>query len=470
VFLLSLSMTGFSLVARRQLAGLGGIVDEWFVVGLNLRAFGSLGIQKGRPDVVLAPGYPVFVAGVAALAGGPASTTPDYVDRCVRAVFLAQALLLAGAASMTFLWLSRHVRTSIALALALALGTSPYAVILAGMLHYDILHIFCLIASCWCWQWALDDPRRRPMPMLCSGLLWGATTLVRAVTLALPPFALAALLVRERRGLRPALARCGLLTLGMLLVIGPYTLRNHRVTGRWVAVNAEGWMALWGSSVRELPIDPNHYNWGLLYPEPFMDVFSAVTGRAAYSRAAFIDHNLELEDAFREKAISNIRERPLVYLRNCVRSFVTFNAHINSVFIAVFKHVQRPGTWPRQDWFRPGQPQEFEGKGAASAFAAFIALLSLLAAGGAWLVARPAGAWTLAPGFAYLAICAAHTAVYMDLMYYYVKLPFLFVFAGSLLDSAAGRRLGTRLNAGALGAAIVLAFSLAVSLLVFAKT
>jgi hypothetical protein len=465
-FLVSLSMSGFSLVGRRQLAGLGGIVDEWFLVGLNMRVSGTLGIQAGRPDVVLAPGYPLFVAAVAAVVGNPRSLTPEYVERCVRAVFLAQALLLAGAASMIFLWISRHVGAGIALAMALAFGTNPYPLILTGLLHYDVLHMFCLVASCWCWQWALDDAGRHPMPMLCAGLLWGVTTLVRTVTLVLPLFAFLALALRERRGLRQALARCGLLTLGMLLVIGPYTLRNRHVTGRWVAVNAEGWMAIWGSSVRTFATDPNHYNWGLLYPEPFMDVFTAVTGQASYSRAAFIDHNLALEDAFRREAMSNIRQRPLVYLGNCVRSFVTFNTRINSVFIKVFRHVQRPHTWPAQEWFRVGHPQEFEGAGAALAFSAFIALLTTLAVAGAWLAVRQRLAWALAPGFAYLTICAAHTVVYMDLMYYYVKLPFLFIFAAPFLDWAARRRSGTRLTAGDLGAGIVLASSLALSFFV----
>jgi len=461
-------MSGFSLVARRQLEGLGGLVDEWFFVGMNLRISGTLGILPGQADVVLAPGYPIFVSAVAALAGRPADTS-GYFVRCLDTLFLAQALLLAGAAAMLFLWLSRRVAGGVALASALVLGTNPYCVLLTGLLHYDVLHIFCLVATCWVWQLALDDPGRRPTRMLWSGLLWGVSTLIRPVTLVFPPFALAALLVRERGSMGRALARCSLLVLGMVVVIGPYTLRNHRVTGRWVAVNAEGWMAVWASTVRELEIDPNHYRWGELYADAFMPVFTRVTGQPTYTRAAFIAHNLDLEDAFRREAISNIRERPTVYLRNCARSFTSFNLQINSVFVKAFRHIQQRAVWPRQDWFTVGHPQNFGGSVGADAFSAFTALLTVLAFGGVWLALRRGDAWVLAPGSAYLAICAAHTVVYMDLMYYYVKLPFLAIFAAVLLDGLGGRRLAAPLTAASLGALILLSLSSTVSFLVFSN-
>jgi hypothetical protein len=463
VLLASLLASGFSQVFRHQLGGLGGLVDEWFLVGLNLRISGTLGIEPARPDVVLAPGYPIFVAGVAEIVGHADRLTPGYVGRCVRALFLSQAVLLAGASSMLFLWLSRRVAPGVALVLALVLGTNPYPVILTGLLHYDILHIFCLVAGCWAWDGALADTLRRRLPMIATGLIWGASTLVRPLTLIFPPFALGALLVRERLRLGAALARCSWLVLGMALVVGPYTVRNHRLTGRWVAVNAEGWMAVWGSTVRELAMHPNHYNWGELYPEPFMEVFGAVTRQSHYSRPAFIDHNLALEDAFRNEALSNIRERPLVYLRNCLRSLVTLNLHINSVFVKVFQHIQEAGVQPAQDWFRVGYPQDFFDPLAAEATAAFVALLTALAAGGLLISLRRGEAWVLAPASVYAAICAAHALTYMDLMYYYVKFPFLLVFAAPLLG---GMR---RPSLGAVAAGVVLASSLLLSVLVFLR-
>jgi hypothetical protein len=469
VFLASLSTSGFSLAQRNQLAGLGGLVDEWFLVGLNLRVHGNLGIQPSRPDVVLAPGYPIFVAGVAALVGHPERVNPRYFVRCMSALFLAQALLLAGASSMLFLWLRQSVATWTAFALALVLGTNPYTVILTGLLHYDILHIFCLVAGCWVWQRALDDPLRGSIPMILSGLIWGACTLVRPLTLILPLFALGALLIRERPSVRPALTRCAWLVLGMLLVVGPYTVRNRRVTGRWIPVNAEGWMAVWGSTERELGVHPNHYNWGELYPEPFMEVFRAVTGQSSYNRAAFIDHNLELEDAFRERALSNIRKHPLVYLRNCVRSLVTLNLQINSVFIEVFQHIQQPGVWPLQDWFRVGHPQDFHDPLAAEAFSVWVGLLEILAAGGVILSVRRGETWPLAAATVYATICAAHAVTYMDLMYYYVKLPFIIVFAAPLLDGMRRPVLRSTTPLGAVAAAALLGFSLLLSFVVLSS-
>jgi hypothetical protein len=350
---------------------------------------------------------------------------------------------------------------------ALILGTNPYPVILTGLLHYDVFHIFCLVASCRVWQWALEDPGERPDPMIWSGLFWGACTLVRPLTLVFPPFALAAILLRGQRSLRRGLLRFAALTLGMIVVIAPYTLRNHRVTGRWVPVNAEGWMALWGSTVREFGMHPNHYNWGQLYPDAFMGVFGPVTGESVYSRAAFIDNNLALEDAFRERAIWNIRQHPLVYLRNGIRSLLTLNLQINSVLIKIFQHIQQPGVWPSQDWFRIGHPQDFYDPLAARILSVLVGLLTLLAACGAVLGIRQREAWAVATGSVYLAICVAHTLSYMDLMYYYVKFPFLLVFAAGLLDRLRGAAPYSRASLGGVLASLLLALSLFLSLVVF---
>jgi len=57
----------------------------------------------------------------------------------------------------------------------------------------------------------------------------------------------------------------------------------------------------------------------------------------------------------------------------------------------------------------------------------------------------------------------------MDLMYYYVKFPFLLIFTAVLLEGLGRRPVRARLTVGTLAAASVLAFSLVLSFLVFWK-
>ncbi|MFI5183625.1 MAG: hypothetical protein ACHQNV_04440, partial [Vicinamibacteria bacterium] len=87
LFLLSLAVSGRSLTTHRQLAGLGGMVDEWFAVGLNYRVYGTLGIEPRRSDVTLSPGYPLFVAAVASAVGDPPVVTRQYFFRSMDAAF-----------------------------------------------------------------------------------------------------------------------------------------------------------------------------------------------------------------------------------------------------------------------------------------------------------------------------------------------------------------------------------------------
>jgi hypothetical protein len=58
----------------------------------------------------------------------------------------------------------------------------------------------------------------------------------------------------------------------------------------------------------------------------------------------------------------------------------------------------------------------------------------------------------LVPGLVYLCFCLAHSLTYMDLMYYYIKMPFLYIFSGYLVN-AVDRKLiiipiaGTKISA-----------------------
>lgn len=407
VFLATLLVGLASLRLDRQLGLLFGLTDEWFSLGLALRATGTLGFDS-QPSVLRPPGYPAFVAAVAWLSG--ADPGP------VAGVMLAQCVLLALSAALLTLWSSRFLKPLAATAAGLLFGINPYSIVLIGLLNYSVLHLLAVIVACALLHAALETPDAR-RPMALAGAAWGLAALVRPTSLLAPAVLLLALRALLRLSWRRALQATLVFAAAMLGVIAPWTLRNYRVTGRLVPVNAQGQTALWGSTVIRFGLDPNHFHWRRLYADHFLPVFARVTGEPEYSYATYVRNNLALEDAFGGAARANLRAQPGVYAFNVARSFVAFGAHINSMLIDVFRVLQTG----RLGW-------------TGRAFEAYFGTLTLFAALGLGLALARRDPGLAAPLVGLLSFWVAHTLVYMDLMYYYVKLPFVFVFAFSFVS------------------------------------
>ncbi|MBI3267908.1 MAG: glycosyltransferase family 39 protein [Planctomycetes bacterium] len=426
-----LAVSSFSHLHNRQLGALGGMTDEWFDLGMNLRLHGSLAIGDALPVLLRPPGYPAFIAavvpGYARLEAATEAERAAHSDRCRGAVQAAQSVLLALSSALLFLWLRGRLRPALAALAALLFGTNPYAVLLTGLLHYDVLHIFFIIGCGYALDRAVEARARPGLAIFFAGAAWGLATLVRPVTLLLPLFVLGALLLRFRPDTRKGL-RLGLLFgLGMALAIAPWTLRNFRQTGRLVLVNAQGWTAFWGATVKPLPIDPNRFLWYRVYPESYAPVFERATGRS-YSYEELIRSALPVEDAFRAEALANVARDPACYAGNVATSLLAFNVGINSVFVEVFQRLQRTPDPPSREWFRPGSDQTFLRTGAGTVFAWWT--YALTACGLFGLVRGLASrdpTWLVA-GAIYGCLCVAHAVTWMDLMYYYVKFPFLLLF------------------------------------------
>jgi len=457
--LVGTAVLGLAVVTLRLLHPLGEAwnPDEWYMLGANLAVHGTLGIGDS-PTVFRPPGYPAFIALVLeAVTGGARAVTPALVWGTRPAVALAQALALALAAAGAFLWWRTRLGPAIAAAAALALVANPYTLALVGLPHYALVHLALLVLG----TWALAEGLRRgAVALAAAGILWGAITLLRPITLPLPAVVLVLLWAQGRRG--RALARGGLgFALGFTLAVVPWTIRNYDVRGRFIPVNAQAWTVLWAASLKPLPIHPNHFNWYAVAPE-YEAVFRRVTGEPGYSYAALYSHDVALEDAFRAEALRNLESRPGVYLGNVARATGALLFGTSRLPITLLVALQRPGAHLEDAWFAPGNPQDFDFSWAATAFVWLQTALVPLAAFGLFVGARGRDPFLLAPAGVAFCVLAAHALTYMDLFYYYVRAPFLFLLAfyglARLRERARGGARGPwpTLAALGLGAAFVL--------------
>jgi hypothetical protein len=248
-------------------------------------------------------------------------------------------------------------------------------------------------------------------------------------------------------------------------VIAPWTLRNYALSGQIVPVSGQTWMNVWAATVRPAPAQPNHYRWKTIR-DRLMPLLKRVPSERLRTDPESVADNLAVESELREVVLRNLRRRPGVYLGNVWRSFVTFNLDINSVMLKVYQRVQVPGR-PLGDWYWPGDPQEFYPGHAQRAFAVLMAALTALGAFGLVLAARERALALLAPAAVYLCFLTAHALTWMDLMYYYVKVPFVLAFAFFLVDRAyavpVGRRAGRVLSLGAVLTGILTAWNVALA-------
>jgi len=453
LFTLTLSVAAFSVQQRRPLGDVARLTDEWYVLGLNLATVGTLGLED-EPILLRPPGYPFFIAAALRLvAGKPQALNWGYWERGLHAVYLAQAFVLAATAAVLYLWQARFLRRSVAVTAALAFGLNPYSVVLTGLLHYDVLHLFFLVSGGWALgsAFAATAPVRS-WPWLRAGLVLGLATLVRPVTLLLPALVLLALWARRGSSRRSALRPAALFAAGLVIVVAPWTVRNYAVSGRVIPVNDQAWAAIWGSTTKPLGIHPNHYKWASLRTE-LSQVFLRVSGRSDFDYVAYVRSGEAYEAAFREEALRNLRRSPGVYLQNAVSGLLAYGLHINSVFIKAFQYKQTAGVPAETSWFVIGHPQDFYPGGASTTFSAYAFLMTALAGGGIVVACKGRDSRALGPGMVFACLALAHAISYMDLMYYYQRLPFLFMFSSFLVEWSQDRelrlpRLGWRIPLG----------------------
>ena len=188
-------------------------------------------------------------------------------------------------------------------------------------------------------------------------------------------------------------------------------------------------MAIWGSTVLEFDRTPNHYKWWEVWYSEGLPLYKQITNEQEFTYHSRVANVFLMEEKFKQAAIDNLKENPGIYLGNVFTNFITLQLDINSVYIKIYQFIQKRGNKFQKHWFAVGDKQEFHDSKSADSFDLFSALLALLSLGGIVLGIKNKDAFLLVPGAVYLCVCFAHTITYMDMMYYYMKVPFLFIFS-----------------------------------------
>ena len=203
-------------LSRSIAAGHGFVYDEEMLKG-PVQPFGR------------APGYPFFLA----LTGGGAGIATS-VPASVK---VAQAFVGALGVIVMALIASELAGRRAARAAALITALYPPLVFIAGYAFSEALFWPLGLLT----AWAIDrvTSTGRPGLAVASGIIAGLAILVRPGLLLFLPLAGVWLLLR--RGLGVAMA----LTLGVVLTLGPWTIRNYIHDGRLVLVASEGGITFW---------------------------------------------------------------------------------------------------------------------------------------------------------------------------------------------------------------------------------
>jgi hypothetical protein len=249
---------------------------------------------------------------------------------------------LLGLAVLLFLLLARRDPAGGFLVGALMFA-NPLSVVLAGALGYALLDVALILLGTLALAAATRDPTP-PRSALVAGLVFGLAALVRPVTLAVPGSVAA---LEWLGGLWAAGWRLlAWLSLGMLAIVGPYLLRNHSVSGRFVPVSAQAGFNLWASSVGKRGADDPFVSWRSVWEGEGMRIYSRVTGEKEYSLAVLTANAVRLNDEFGREAIRNVRRDPGTYAANVANNLWRFPLDTTAWW------------WRRFAWENAGHPMQ----------------------------------------------------------------------------------------------------------------
>nr|CAI78515.1 hypothetical protein [uncultured bacterium] len=493
VFLITLFVSLLSINHYEQLGRMSGLTEEYTDVAKYLLEYGMEYPHDEIQYVYRPPGYIFFLKTILRFPSHIPRTDGKELEQAIehfkmipewrstpvfelenKLIFAAQAVFFGGSALVLFLLLCRFSSLRQAFLLAIAYGLNVYLIILVGMYHYSVVHLFFVMLSCYVTVLALEKKEAQTALLLLSGIFWGLTTLIRPTTLILPVFFLVFLVFYFKKDTKKIVPSIMMFSLGMLLAVFPQTCKNYSKTHRIIPVNAQTWIVLWANTVEQGKVSQNHANWWSIWSSKGMPIYQRVTNKESYYFLNIIKYNMELEDAFKAETIKNLKHQPQVLVKNLMRNFGSFFMNINSVTINIFQALQEKdsSSVDMLEWVRPGHPQGFYPPHAQRLFEGLHFYLLFLSGFGTYFAFLKKEKTVLFLFCVFLCFAIAHTITAVGFMYYYIKMPFLILLSGYTIVCATQSKLtfwpkSVLLNYGNLALVILLSLEFILLYLVF---
>jgi hypothetical protein len=406
--------------------------------------------SSGVPSSLLRPpGYVAFLHFINVVSGG------INLDR-LAPVYIGQGVGLGLATVAWYITACRWLAALPAWLMALAFGCNPLVVAMVGYIHYDILHLGMSVLTGLLLVWTFANNPVHPRRAILAGITCGTLTLIRPMTLIEPAFlALALGLLAWRTRSHGVWLAWAAFSFAMIATIAPRTWSNYARTGRFIPVNAQTMAALWPMLEKPIKQDSNSFPWIYLWINCGRPLLEKQVGAAAFDINYLTSHPLVVEDVFAARIRELIHTRARVYLSNIAHNALFFWSGDSRMIIRAFVSLQDRKIYVIQPAW------------AIGFLIVSSALLHVCGAMGLVL-----GLWRRDPAVTILAslfICLwfAHSMVYLDYRYLYVKVPFLFWFTGYLMSECFKTSSSGKKNVLWISAAFAMSALLGTALLVF---
>ena len=198
-----------------------GDSSSYFILSQNLLQHHEYSLSASPPFVPESfrlPGYPFFLY-FFQLLGFP-----------LVLIILIQMMLGSGSVVLTYLIGKKFLSEKTALIAALLLSIEPTTLFFSTFVGSETIFVFALLLGIYLFLQKEGAVVRRLLLAFAGGLLFGFAILTRVIAQFLPPLMLVAYIAFYRKELRPyarSIAHLAAFSIGIILVIAPWSLRNH---------------------------------------------------------------------------------------------------------------------------------------------------------------------------------------------------------------------------------------------------
>ena len=377
--------------------------EEYLSLAQNLRATGTF------DSLLRPPGYVAFLS----LISLPSAAI---LGKGLVVILLVQGALHGITTAILREEIGRSAVTTPARLLTLAFACNPIALIDAGYLHYDTLHVFLLVLTAAAARRAFD-PGSVQRDAVAAGIVAGALALVRPMTLPWILVLAPLLFMHSATRTRAISGKLLCLCLGMACAIAPHALLNLKKTGHFIPINAQGGAGLWPMTEVELEPDSNAFLWRRLWWEHGLPLVKNEAPQLLAAGDPFVTATLATNEFFKERSVKNLRNQPGRYLRNAERNAWFFLCGSQQHVAENFRFYQTAIDANLDPWRR---------------MILSVAEWSLAAAGIAALVLglfRGGTSFVPVAGL-FLILWGVHSCLYLDYRYLYVRTPLLILMIG----------------------------------------